>query len=276
MDRIIGICDPMRYDTTLKEIFQALPQTLLKILVGQEGTELLTVEFPAVKKRLPDLVVRLMDGSIFHLELQNGPEPMAWRMLEYMAMIRQLYPQAPLQQMVLYVGPVASKPSSIIEETGLSFRYTVRDIRDIDCRHMLASPMLEENLLAILCRMENERGTIRRMLVRIGNLPAKARADALEKRVILAGLRQLETVIKQEVDEMVISVDVMENAFLRDVFGKGKLEGKVTLLLGQLEEKYGQPSKEINERLYSAAPDDLDRWSRRILKSDTLDDIFKE
>ena len=60
----------MRYDTTLKELFQALPQRLLFLLVGMEAVELLPIEFPSVKKRLPDLVVRLSDGSIFHLELQ--------------------------------------------------------------------------------------------------------------------------------------------------------------------------------------------------------------
>ncbi len=159
------------------------------------------------------------------------------------------------------------------------FRYTVRDIRDIDCRHMLESPLLEENLLAVLCRMMDERGAIRQVLTRIGALPAKARADALEKLVILAGLRKLETVIKQEVDEMAISVDVMENAFLRDIFGKGEQkgwqEGQVSLLLRQLEEKFGQLSNEIKEKIHAASTADLERWSLRVLKSDTLKDIFE-
>ena len=160
----------MRYDTTLKEIFQALPQTLLRLLVGQEGTDLLTVEFPAIKKRLPDLVVRLQDGSIFHLELQSDSEAMEWRLLEYYAMIRGLYPDAPLRQMVLHVGPERNRSSSIIEESSLKFSYIVKDIWDIDCRHMLESPLLEENLLAVLCRLEDDRGTIREVLTRIAVL----------------------------------------------------------------------------------------------------------
>ena len=40
----------MRY-VTIKELFQSLPQRLLMLLVGLEATELLTVEFPSVKKR---------------------------------------------------------------------------------------------------------------------------------------------------------------------------------------------------------------------------------
>ena len=143
----------MRYDITIKEIFQSLPQRLLMLLVGLEAVALLPVEFPSVKKRFPDLVVRLADGSIFHLEIQTDiNEIMVWRMLEYYALIRGLYPGAVLIQQVLYVGPKCPSFTTNIEEKTLQFRYSVRDIRDIDCRQMLSSPCLEENLIAILCR----------------------------------------------------------------------------------------------------------------------------
>ncbi len=271
----------MRYDTTLKEIFNALPQTLLKLLVGQEGVELLTIEFPAVKKRLPDLVVRLANGSLFHLELQSDPEMMSWRMLEYYVLIRGLHPVVPLKQMVLYVGPVKSRPLPIIEETDLTFRYTVRDIQDIDCRHMLDSSLLEENLLAILCRMVDERNTIRQVLTRIGTLPAKAGADALEKLMVLAGLRKLETVIIQEIDEMAISVDVMENAFLRDIFGKGEENGRqkeaVHVFRRLLKKKFPTSfqTDRVERKLAGASLEDIEKWTDRILDVGTFDDVFE-
>ena len=264
----------MRYDTTLKEILQALPQILLRLLVGQEGAELLTVELPTVKKRLPDLVVRLEDGSIFHLEVQSTAEAMEWRMLEYYAMIRGLYPNVPLRQMVLHVGPECSRSSSNIEESSLQFSYTVKNIQDIDCRFMLNSPLLEENLLAVLCRLEDDRRIIREILSRIAVLPAKGRADALEKLVILAGLRKLETQVKKEVEKMVISVDVMENAFLRDIFGKGRQEGGVALFLLQVEEKFGLISDSDRKKICAADQATLEKWSLRLLKFDTLDDVF--
>ena len=264
----------MRYDTTLKEIFQALPQTLLRLLVGQEGTELLTVEFPSIKKRIPDLVVRMEDDSIFHLELQSDPEAMEWRMLEYYAMLRSVHPDVPLRQMVLHVGPKRTRSSSIIEESNLRFRYTVKDIQDIDCQHMLESPLLEENLLAVLCRLEDDRETIREVLKRIAVLPPKGRADALEKLVILAGLRKLEAQVKKEVEEMAISVDVMENVFLRDIFGKGEQQGEAKMLSRQLQRRFGDVPAWTREKIAKADLSTLEEWSLRFVDAQSLEDVF--
>ena len=61
----------MRYDTTLKTLFQAPPQQLLRLLVGGQAREMLTVEYPTVRMRRPDLVVRLTDDRLYHLELQS-------------------------------------------------------------------------------------------------------------------------------------------------------------------------------------------------------------
>ena len=269
----------MRYDTTLKEICQALPQRLLKLLAGQEATGLLTVEFPSVKKRLPDLVVRLKSKDIFHMELQsNANEVMDWRMLEYYALIRQLYKKDTIIQCVLYVGPDKPRFPTKIDEGGICFEYTVIDIRDIDCHQLLASPCLEENLMAILCRLGNEREVIQEILRRIALLPPKARADTLEKLVILAGLRKLETQIKEEFEKMAISVDVMENAFLRDLFLGGKQEGEqkgeARMLSRQLRHRFKDVPTWANEKITKADPPTLEEWSLRVLDAQSLEDVF--
>ena len=269
----------MRYDTTLKELFQSMPQKLFMLLVGMKAVELLTVEFPSVKKRLPDLVVRLSDGSIFHLELQSSTnEVMEWRMLEYYALIRSLYPDAILIQQVLYVGDKHSSFTTNIAENTLLFRYSVRDIRDIDCRQMLQSSCLEENLLAILCRLEDERGTIQEILTRIAVLPAKKKADALEKLMILAGLRKLETFVEEEAKEMAISIDVMENAFLRNIFLKGKQEGEqrgeAKMLSRQLQRRFQEVPSWASKKIAEADLPTLEEWSLRILDAESLEDVF--
>lgn len=57
-----------------------------------------------MRLRRPDLVVRLTDGRLFHLELQSDNDAtMPWRMVDYYSLLRQHYGQAPHQQ-VLYVG----------------------------------------------------------------------------------------------------------------------------------------------------------------------------
>ncbi|MGN7613821.1 DUF4351 domain-containing protein [Magnetococcales bacterium HHB-1] len=269
----------MKYDTTLKQIFQTPPQRLLQLLIGEEAAELLTVEFPSVKKRFPDLVVLLISGAILHLELQSDSDDvMEWRMLEYYALIRQLYPNAKIIQRVLYVGPGTPKFKTKIDEGGIHFEYKVVNIIDIDCREMLTSPQLEENLLAVLCRMEDDRETIREVLTRIEKLPSKERADALEKLMILAGLRKLEPIIKEEVDKMAISVNVMENEFLRDLFvsgeQKGRVEGKAELLQRQLQKKFGNVPAWADEKLKTADAKNLEVWGDRILDASSIDEVF--
>jgi len=86
----------MRYDTTLKALCQTPPQDLLHLLVGGQARELLTVEYPSVRLRRPDLAVRLTDGRLYHLELQSTNDAtMPWRMLDYYSLLRQHYGQAP-------------------------------------------------------------------------------------------------------------------------------------------------------------------------------------
>ncbi|MBF0437052.1 MAG: hypothetical protein HQL77_17030 [Magnetococcales bacterium] len=187
-----------QYDTTLKDLFEKPPQRLLQILIGREAVELLSVEFASTQKRLPDLLFLLKDDSIFHLELHGRSEVMDWRMLMYYSVIRQRYPNRVLVQKVLYVGLKEWQSGSSIEEPNLSFRYEVIDIRSIDCRELLDSPSLEENILAILCRIDNQKEVIREILYRINELPIKTRADALTKLVILSRLRRLEMVVKTD------------------------------------------------------------------------------
>jgi hypothetical protein len=48
----------------------------------------------------------------------------------------------------------------------------------MDAGPLLESASLEDNLLAILCRLDDPRRALRRILERIGALPAKSQADA--------------------------------------------------------------------------------------------------
>ncbi|PIE83011.1 MAG: hypothetical protein CSA09_03705, partial [Candidatus Contendobacter odensis] len=57
------------------------------------------------------------------------------------------------------------------------------------------------------------------------SLPDKARHDALEKLLVLSGLRKLEAVLKQEVNTMALVVDIRQNEFFRDAWQEGLKEG---------------------------------------------------
>lgn len=127
----------MKYDTTLKELFQSLPEKFLELLIGKEikSAELLGVEFPAVSAKRADLILRLTDGKIYHLELQTtDDENMPWRMLEYFYLIHSQYQQPPTQ-FVVYLGNKLSRINTIISLNNLEFRYNIVETRNLDPKH---------------------------------------------------------------------------------------------------------------------------------------------
>ncbi|MBF0212109.1 MAG: hypothetical protein HQM00_00950 [Magnetococcales bacterium] len=102
---------------------------------------------------------------------------------------------------------------------------------------------------------------------------------------------------------MPISVDVMENAFLRDIFLQGEQKGaEMALLRGKLEgrqegrqegieeglragltssltvllqERFGQMPEWALEKMTKADPETLNRWILNTLKADSLPMVFQ-
>ena len=71
------------------------------------GGRYLTVEFPKKTKALPDLVVRLADRSILHVELQaKNDARIEWRCLKYRMAMRELWRDERIQQKVVYLGAI--------------------------------------------------------------------------------------------------------------------------------------------------------------------------
>ncbi|MGE3541256.1 MAG: DUF4351 domain-containing protein [Candidatus Tectimicrobiota bacterium] len=272
----------MRYDTTLKTLFHAPPQQLLRLLVGGQAREMLTVEYPTVRIRRPDLVVRLTDGRLYHLELQSDNEAaMPWRMLEYYGLLYQHYGQQPLQH-VLYVGEGPMTLSRQIDHTALSFQYQAIDIRTLDGQPLLRSTVLEDNILALLCRGGATRAVVQHILARIATLPGTARTEALATMLILAGLRRLQPLVHEEAQQMAITLDIKNNPFLHDVFEEGRqegrqegqLEGERALIRRQLTSRFGVLPVWAEQRLAAADTVTLEQWGLRLLKAASCEEVF--
>ena len=178
----------LRYDT--QSPVPGPPQALLRLLDKGQAREVLTVEYPSGRLRRPDLVVRLTDGRLYPLELQSTSNPtMPWRLVDYSSLLRQHDVQAP-QPQILDVGEAPLALASHIAEATLSFQYEVIDMRTLDGERLLASAVLEDNLLALLCRSDNPRVVVQRLLQRVGDVPRPARSDAFVALLILAELRR--------------------------------------------------------------------------------------
>src|SRR5712691_4799736 len=73
------------------------------------------------------------------------------------------------------------------------------DIRTLDGERLLASTVLEDNLLALLCHSDQPQVVVQRLLQRIRALPSPARDDAAMALLILADLRRLRALVLSEV-----------------------------------------------------------------------------
>jgi predicted transposase YdaD len=281
----------MRYDTTLKTLFQSPPPQLLRLLIGGQAREMLTVEYPTVQMRRPDLVVRLTDGRLYHLELQSTNDAaMPWRMLEYFGLLCQTYGQPPSQQ-VLYVGDAVLSMAAHLAYPTLSFQYEAIDIRTLDGETLLASAALEDNLLALLCRLANPRQAIQRLLARIAAVAGTARDDAIAQLLALSGLRRLHPLVLEETEHMPIMINIRENPFFREVFEEGKQEGHqegrqegrqeghkeeaVALLCRQLEHRFGPLPAATRQQIEAADTPTLETWSLRVLDATSLEDVLR-
>jgi hypothetical protein len=115
-----------------------------------------------VRHRRADLLGETSDGALVHIELQSTNQAhMARRMLEYSLAIHRNFRRSP-KQIVLYVGDAPLRMKGSLAGPGLSFQCRVMDIREVDGERFLASECLEENVLAVLMRLGNEREAVPR------------------------------------------------------------------------------------------------------------------
>jgi predicted transposase YdaD len=279
----VGDAAGPRYDTTLKTLFQAPPQQLLRLLVGGQAREMLTVEYPTVRMRRPDLVVRLTDGRLYHLELQSDNDAaMPWRMLEYYGLLYQRYGQQPLQH-VLYVGERPMSLVAQIDHATLLFEYEAIDVRTLDGQPLLHSTVLEDNILALLCRGGATRATVQYILVRIANLSGTAQIEALTTLLILAGLRHLQPLVREETQQMAITLDIENNPFLREIFEEGRqegrqegqIEGERALVRRQLARRFGVVPAWAEQHIAAADTTTLEQWGLRLLDTTSLEEVFR-
>ncbi len=277
----------MRFDTILKSILELLGNCLTPRLTGAKPVELLNVEFPSIGRRVPDLVLRLADGRIFHLEVQSANDPrMPLRMLHYWLLIHERYPGVSIVQHVLYIGAPACSMQPRIEVDRISYSYELTDIRNIDEEVFLQSESAADHVLAVLSKMRNRRRTVRRILASWAEAPRRERDDLVEMLMLLSGIRGMDAIVAEEVFKMPILIDPMENKTIRGWIERGLVQGrkqgieqgleqgKASLLSKQLTKRFGVLPPKAEQKLRSADSDQLERWALRLIDAATLDEVF--
>jgi hypothetical protein len=264
------------YDAAVKDLVWAGAPALLGMLAGAPVACFLSAEFSSVRQRRPDMVARLADGGLFHLEFQAGDDArMDWRMLEYYAPISEQHGGASVSQMVLHLGERRSGVRMGIEHPNLRFSYRVQYIADLDAEPLLDSPAPEDAVLAILCRTDDIEKRVRRILSRLTPLSRRACADAAARLLMLARLRKATPIVIQELKAMAIQVNINEHPFLMDIFDQGRAEGEVKgraeVVLRLIECRHGPISETMAQRVHAGSVDDLDRWFDALVDAPSLD-----
>ena len=274
----------MKYDTTFKDLFPDL-KALFRVLTNSEVIQIENSEYASVKQRRADLVARLANQQLLHLEVQSdNDDEMLWRELEYCGLIAQIHHQVPLQ-IVLYVGAAPARFITNIDNADLKYRYHLVDIKTLDCTTLLESESLSDNLLALLGKLQDKAEAVRRVMYKIAQLPQKKRADMSEKLAILMGLRptELPKLIQKEAT-VPITVDLEENPLFVEIFERytqrgeqrGEQRANITMLSRLLKKRFGELPNWVNVRLEQATAPELERWSLTFLDVTRLEDVFKE
>lgn len=169
--------------------------SVLLDLTGFTVTRWHNTELPAVQSRRADMLGETAEGTLVHIELQSTNQVgMALRMLEYAVAIHRQFQRFP-QQIVLYVGQEPLRMKGSIEGSHLAFSCKMADIRSLDGEALIASSHVEDNVIAILTQLGNEREAVKRILARIAACEPERRAKALRELTLLAGLRTVVPVI---------------------------------------------------------------------------------
>jgi predicted transposase YdaD len=271
-----------QFDLTLKTILTRDTGIFPASLTGMEVARWHNTELPEVRSRLADLLAETHDGTLFHIELQSTNDPrMADRMLDYKVGINRAFDRYP-RQMVLYVGQPPLRMEGTVEVPDLSFRCRIMDIRELDSEPLLESASLDDNILSVLTRGGGEVAAIRRILDRIAAAEPSRRKDAITELTILAGLRSLGHVIKEETERMPITTDIMEHDLLGPIMKsakaaglvEGRLEGERTLIQNQIRKRFGPAPAWAVRRIESMPAQELDLLALRLLDSPSLEDLF--
>jgi hypothetical protein len=266
------------YDVALKNILTRPGSSVLVQLTGAASLKWINVEAPKVSNRRVDLPGELPDGNLIHIELQSRNEKdFPLRMAEYLFGIGLRYGRLP-RQVVLYNGEAPLRMKDRVESPGVSVRFHLVDIRDLDGERLLASPNIGDNVLPVLTRLSEQPKAVRRILERIAAGYPEERDQALAELLIVARLRRLSGEVIKEARKMPITEDILDN----EVFGpairkglrQGRVEGQVEMLRSQIEKRFGRIPPAVGQRIAALKPAQLKRAGLRLLDAQRIEDLF--
>lgn len=275
------------YDTAFKLTLQHVDETFRELL-GTAITRWHNVEFPEVRSARADLLGETDAGEMVHIELQSSNHPrMAVRMLEYCLDVLRMFDRYPMQ-VLLYVGDTPATMETMLHGPRLDYSYRLVDVRDLDAQRLLNSQQVDDNIVALLARVSDQRQAAQLVLQRIAELEPGERSSALDRLLILTGLRKaLGSVVEEEARKMPILNDILDHELYGREYKKGRQEGRqegreegrqegeLMILRRLIEKRFGALPTWAAERLAKLSAKELEDLSVRVLDARSIEDLLK-
>jgi hypothetical protein len=254
----------------------------------------LTGESPSGRRQADKLVkVRAKDGSdlyvLIHIEVQGDAESgFSERMYVYHYRLRERYGLDIVSLAVLTDTTRRFRPSHYRQARwgcGIAFRFPMVKLLDYTPPERWAELEASDNVFALVvmaqikAKVTDDAATLKGWKFRLIRLSYER---GYERKLIVELFRLIDWMIRLpeglEADfrrELYAFEEQQQMPYVTTVERAGIKKGEVTILMAQLEEKFGADSVDAHrERIETAEPDELLQWSKRILTAETPETIF--
>ncbi|MEZ5401594.1 MAG: hypothetical protein R2729_18115 [Bryobacteraceae bacterium] len=278
------------FGAALKELFEVDRPALLGTLArGMEVREFLNVEFPRVEMPRADVVMRMADRSILHVEFQSSNDnDIGYRQGNYCLMMTRRY-RCRVRQVLIYVGRGRLTMEGLLDAGGTAVRFEVLDIRSLRAEDLCTTGRPADLALAMLARGGAE--LLPEIVRRAGRLRGAVRERLMAQLLVLSGLRGLPGKVELEMKHMGVVIDVRKNPvlmrYLRDAREEGReegreqgreaglVEGRRAMLADQLADLFGPLPGWSSDRIAPASVQQLETWARGLRTADSLEQVIR-
>ncbi len=268
----------MTYDNICKYLAEEYPENFARWLFPTQATEVevLKTELSLEPIRADSVTLLQSSNQILHLEFQTLPvlePPLPLRMLDYWLRLYRQY-RCPIEQVMIFLKSTTSEAAFVNEFTTANtwHRYRVIRLWEQD-----PAPFLADNALlplATLTRTETPRNLLEQVAAQVARIESTQQRQNLAASVeILAGLRFEQNLINQLFREDIMKESVIYQQILQEGVKQGQQLGEASLIIRQLERRFGSVDATTLEQIRSLTSDRLEQLAVALLDFVAITDV---
>ncbi|BAY27281.1 hypothetical protein NIES2100_71040 [Calothrix sp. NIES-2100] len=264
----------MSYDNACKYLAEQYPADFVRWLLGVDAPqiEILKTELTLEPIRADSVTFLQAANKILHIEFQTlaiSDPPLNFRMLDYSVRLKRQY-RCPVTQVIIFLQETTNEMAFTEEyrDDTTIHQYRVVRLWEQDSAAFLANPALLP--LATLTRTDSPQGLLAQVAERVATIPNREQRQNIAGCIeILAGLRFDKDLIRQLLRE-----DIMkESVIYQDILQQGKKQGEESLILRQLNRRFGDIDAPIIEQVRNLPTEKLENLGEELLDFSQLADL---